>query len=99
MFVLWLLWGLVYVVGDVWVGGRPFYWQGLVGNHNYVPPLVPGTPDPRFDIDNLPGGTYWYCNDTGPLSPHHNGFRTAGDHLCTIGELKSLGLPWSIPTG
>ena len=35
--------------------------------------------------------SYWYCWDTGPLVPHHLGYRVLTDHLCTDQELASLG--------
>ncbi|MDH6136485.1 hypothetical protein P3T37_005913 [Kitasatospora sp. MAA4] len=33
-----------------------------------------------------------YCWDTGPLRPHHFGHPAVGDHLCTYGELRRIGL-------
>jgi hypothetical protein len=35
--------------------------------------------------------TYWYCWDDGHGGPHHLGYRLAGDHLCSNGELRAAG--------
>jgi hypothetical protein len=34
---------------------------------------------------------YWYCWNLGALNPHHLGYRVPNDHLCTWGELRSIG--------
>jgi hypothetical protein len=35
--------------------------------------------------------TYWYCWDSGPKSPHHLGYPTTGDHVCSDDELRGTG--------
>jgi hypothetical protein len=36
--------------------------------------------------------TYWYCWDSGAKAPHHLGHYTAGDHVCSDGELDGTGV-------
>lgn len=36
--------------------------------------------------------SYFYCWNSGSLQPHHIGHPIAGDHLCTYGELRSVGI-------
>jgi len=41
--------------------------------------------------------SYFYCYDTLlPADPHHEFHYVVGDHLCTNGELYSLGWHWTI---
>jgi hypothetical protein len=35
--------------------------------------------------------SYWYCWDSGNLSPHHLGYSVSGDHLCSKQELHDAG--------
>ena len=84
---LWLVWGALYLVGNVYFGHMPFYWQGLVGNHEYAPTVQPyNGPDLLPDLGKVPGTNYWYCNNVPPLNPHHYGEEGFGDHLCTIDD-------------
>jgi len=41
--------------------------------------------------------SYWYCWDSGPVLPHHLGYRVVGDHLCTDQELASLATTTTLP--
>ena len=77
------LW-VVVVFGVVVLIGR------LTAHGDTTASQPPPTTEPAWMTEHL-SQSYWNCWDTGPLVPHHLGYRVLTDHLCTDQELASLG--------
>lgn len=41
---------------------------------------------------SAPNSSYWYCWNSGALSPHHLNHPVSGDHLCSDAELRASGI-------
>jgi ssDNA-binding Zn-finger/Zn-ribbon topoisomerase 1 len=41
---------------------------------------------------SAPNSSYWYCWNSGALSPHHPNHPVSGDHLCSDAELRASGI-------